>query len=97
MTTTEDDGIAVTWSRPYRLVQLREGAADAQRRACKDCAYLTGYVNWWCKNESAREARGTSIPGISGCEHWEAPPVREPARVKLTSWWERAMRYVGIR
>ena len=41
------------------------------KRSCGDCAFLVGHVNWWCKNEQAIKARGTSIPGVCNCPYWE--------------------------
>jgi len=41
-----------------------------ERKGCDSCAYLEGYVSWWCTNEDAREFRGTGIPGVRHCDFW---------------------------
>ncbi len=42
-----------------------------KRCNCADCFYLTGAINLWCTNEEAKKDRGTSIPGVNLCPHWE--------------------------
>lgn len=93
------DGIGVTRGRPYRLVQLRAGAADATRRGCADCAHLVGYVNWWCGNKGAAAVNGTSLPGRVGCDFWEAPREARKsvqARTAGGGWWARLTRALLI-
>ena len=34
-----------------------------EKRSCYDCKYLKSALSWWCTNEDAKKARGTSIPG----------------------------------
>ncbi len=41
-----------------------------ERKHCADCAFLVGYVNWWCRNEEAIKFRGTKIPGVVKCPFW---------------------------
>ena len=38
---------------------------------CGFCGWLKAAVSWWCKNEDAHKARGTSIPGICHCPYWK--------------------------
>lgn len=47
-------------------------------RDCCDCAFLRGYVTWWCRNERAIEAHGSAIPPRTNCSFWEPCP-RDPA------------------
>jgi hypothetical protein len=56
-----------------------------EKRSCHDCRYLTAAVSWWCGNQEAVKARGTSIPGVCLCPYWEAKPILKPAR----SWWRK--------
>ncbi len=44
---------------------------DAQAKRCCDCAYLRGYVSWWCRNKDAIAMRKTAIPGASDCKFWQ--------------------------
>ena len=47
------------------------GELPTERRGCVDCKYLKSYASWWCTNEKASLARGTRIPGVIHCPHWE--------------------------
>lgn len=62
-------------SRGYFVV-IREGYR-ARVGDCRDCKYLRGHVNWWCKNKEAIKKHRTRIPGRSNCTFWqEAKRVR---------------------
>ncbi len=65
------------------MIELRviQGEPNATRKSCRDCRYKQAAVSWWCVNEGAIENRGTQIPGVRNCPHWE------PA--KKASWWDR--------
>jgi hypothetical protein len=47
------------------------GYVHSDRRSCHDCTHLWGALHWWCKNESAIKARGTTLPGVFDCPYWE--------------------------
>lgn len=53
---------------------LKSGQPNAQKRNCFDCKFCKGAVSWWCTNKGAVKDRGTSIPGVNNCPHWE--PVK---------------------
>lgn len=38
---------------------------------CAYCKYLVSKISWWCGNESAIKARGTSLPGVIHCPYFE--------------------------
>lgn len=42
-----------------------------RRKNCAQCNFLVAYVNWWCSNNDACEARGTNIPGVYHCTYWK--------------------------
>ena len=63
---------------------IMRGKADEQAKACDDCKHCKGSMSWWCTNEDAICERGTSIPGVSGCPHWEAATYKED--VSWVSW-----------
>jgi len=47
------------------------GELPVERKSCVDCKFLKSYATWWCTNEQAKLARGTSIPGVIHCPYWE--------------------------
>lgn len=70
------------------------GKPDAEKRSCYDCRHCKAALSWWCVNDRAVEDRGTSIPGVVGCKHWE--PIRS---INDLNWFQRTFgmfSYVGI-
>ena len=55
-----------------------------ERRECADCVHLQafGWISWWCTNQEAVEARGTSIPGCCLCRYW-APKIKSYPRLRV--------------
>ena len=47
------------------------GVPNDKKKSCFDCKYCQSATSWWCKNENAINERGTSIPGVVGCPHWD--------------------------
>jgi hypothetical protein len=60
-----------------RLGMGVNGVPDEKRKSCFDCNQCQGAVSWWCVNEQAAKARGTKIPGVVHCPHWEPIPTKE--------------------
>lgn len=52
-----------------------------EKKSCHDCRYLKSVLSWWCTNEDAKKARGTSLPGGCLCDFWE-PEVQEAQSVE---------------
>lgn len=52
-----------------------------ERRNCAHCGFLVAYITWWCYNNDACKARGTSIPGVNHCPYWK--PDKKFIRQKL--------------
>lgn len=42
-----------------------------EKRSCFDCGHLKSAMSWWCINEEAKKARGTSLPGCIKCTFWK--------------------------
>ncbi len=42
-----------------------------ERRSCNDCVYMQAAISWWCVNEDACKAHGTSLPARKDCKFWE--------------------------
>lgn len=42
-----------------------------EKRSCYACKYMKSALSWWCGNDEAIKARGTSIPGCIKCSYWE--------------------------
>lgn len=68
-----DDAAAVVVRRAggYRLRVI--DASRLRHGECRDCYWLRGAISWWCKNDEAIDAHGTSIPGRTDCRFWESP------------------------
>ncbi len=56
---------------------IMSGEADSEAKACDDCKHCKVAVSWWCTNGDAICERGTSIPGVEGCPHWEAATYKK--------------------
>jgi hypothetical protein len=58
---------------------------------CRDCAYLTGFVNLWCENEEACKAHHTNLAGRDDCKFWEEPEEEqeEEPEEEPPPWWLR--------
>jgi hypothetical protein len=41
-----------------------------EKRSCYHCGHLKSALSWWCTCKEAKEARGTSLPGIIKCTYW---------------------------
>lgn len=61
---------------------------DSEKARCYDCRFLKGAVSWWCTNDEAKEARGTSIPGICQCPYWEPAKYKPPRKSLLARLWK---------
>jgi hypothetical protein len=85
----------------YNLL-LWDGEHAPEWRSCTDCAWLRGYVSWWCENRRAVDAHGTAIPAKVHCAFWEpceraAPPLVEHVRMaalRTVSSWQRFVAWV---
>lgn len=53
------------------------GVPDENRKGCFDCIYCQGALSWWCVNKKAIADRGTKIPGVIKCPHWEPMVTKE--------------------
>jgi hypothetical protein len=51
--------------------QIKEVRTIYNDKKCAFCGWLKSALNWWCTNEEAAKARGTTIPGISKCPWWK--------------------------
>ena len=71
------------------LRKKRNTTAPVRVGDCRDCAYLTGFVNLWCENEEAFEVYGTNIPGRNDCKFWQEPEEEPPP------WWLRIWLWLG--
>lgn len=40
-------------------------------KSCAYCKHLFSLVDWWCGNEDAIKARGTSSPGVIHCPYFK--------------------------
>lgn len=60
--------------------EVRWTGGELHQGQCSDCGWLIGYVTWWCGNQEAVKAFGTSIPGRRGCRYWKAPKRRKGGR-----------------
>jgi len=41
-----------------------------EKHSCFDCGHLKSALSWWCTCKEAKEARGTSLPGVIKCTYW---------------------------
>ena len=57
------------------------------KRNCDTCSSLTSALNYYCTNKDAKEARGTSIPGIIRCPYWSWNELKKIHSVKNNSTW----------
>ena len=51
--------------------QIGKVKAIYENKQCAFCGWLKSALHWWCTNEEAAKARGTTIPGISKCPWWK--------------------------
>ncbi len=58
---------------------------DAEKRSCFDCRSCKAAASWWCTNEEAKKARGTSLPGVIKCSFWT--PARKWEDLSLFERW----------
>lgn len=61
--------------------QFVEALHIYRERNCADCGWLTAALHWWCTNQKAIDARGTTFPGICHCPWWK--PDRDYIRKQL--------------
>jgi hypothetical protein len=62
----------MTQSEIYELTDEEFNAISPfEKKSCYDCKHLKHTMNFWCTNEDAKKARGTSIPGCIKCRFWE--------------------------
>lgn len=53
------------------------GVPNENKKSCFDCRYCQSAASWWCVNENASNERGTHIPGVVDCPHWEGIITKE--------------------
>ena len=53
----------------FRVREAQE--SPFEKKSCYDCGHLESALSWWCVNEEAIKARGTSIPGCIHCPYWK--------------------------
>lgn len=61
--------------------QFVEALHIYRERNCAYCGWLTAALHWWCTNQKAIDARGTTFPGICHCPWWK--PDRDYIRKQL--------------
>jgi hypothetical protein len=70
----------------YELLIVK-GEANSERKSCHDCRHCKAALSWWCTHKKAIEERGTALPGVKNCPHWE------PAKhINELSWFEKLFR-----
>lgn len=56
------------------------------RRCCSDCSHVVEYVNLWCSNADAINARYSNIPDVCGCPYWS--PDKRRIRSRMSERYE---------
>ena len=51
--------------------QIAEVRSIYNEKNCAYCGWLTAALSWWCTNQKAIDARGTTFPGICHCPWWK--------------------------